>query len=653
MLEQYEQKLLLEMLINLLNNCSLNIDNEIYAIRKILKKACLCTNDEIKELNKDNLLKELQKLYSKFEKNYEKSQTQLFIDNLAKLYHIDKNQADVFCLYIRFNLPMVYNIMLSFGLSDMATYTDITNKNFSELSDIQNSLLQKGIDIYSFHERLYFSLYNDLQDKSSFEELSNLFFGEKLTTSLEKKDFMHLSQELSTCVKLIKKATKNKSKGINILLYGSPGTGKTEFAKLISKLSKNNLFEVDCKNRYEEAISFNKRISLFLTKSYSLGYSRNNFLLFDEADNITEYKTRDGYKIEFTKLFVNKVLENTPIPIIWIVNDIYKIDEAFIRRMTYSVKFNKLDKTTQSKIWKKELKRYELDIPSSKIKEICNNYKIATSVLKNAIQATNLIGGNGETLEDFVASVSTAINYGENTTKKTKKNTKGALKYYSNLINTDLDVENLTKRIIQTKKLNFSLCLYGQPGTGKSEYAKHLAKTLGIDIVTKKASEILDMYVGGTEENIANAFSEAKKKKAMLIFDEADTFLQNRNSVQRRWEISQVNEMLTQMEDFEYPFVCTTNLFDTLDEASLRRFTFKIKFDFLTPTQIKDSFKLFFKQTISDDESNIKGLTVGDFATVKKKNEFLGYKDKKEIIDLLIQETEVKHCEELKKTIGF
>ena len=207
--------------------------------------------------------------------------------------------------------------------------------------------------------------------------------------------------------------------------------------------------------------------------------------------------------------------------------------------------------------------------------------------------------------------------------------------------------------IIQTKKLNFSLCLYGQPGTGKSEYAKHLAKTLGIDIVTKKASEILDMYVGGTEENIANAFSEAKKKKAMLIFDEADTFLQNRNSAQRRWEISQVNEMLTQMEDFEYPFVCTTNLFDTLDEASLRRFTFKIKFDFLTPTQIKDSFKLFFKQTISDDESNIKGLTIGDFATVKKKNEFLGYKDKKEIIDLLIQETEVKHCEELKKTIGF
>lgn len=172
-------------------------------------------------------------------------------------------------------------------------------------------------------------------------------------------------------------------------------------------------------------------------------------------------------------------------------------------------------------------------------------------------------------------------------------------------------------------------------------------------MITKRASDILDKYLGGTEDNIANAFAEAKRKKAMLIFDEADTFLQNRAYAQRSWEISQVNEMLTQMENFELPFVCTTNLFDTLDEASLRRFTFKIKFNFLTPAQIKESFKNFFNMNLPVEDCNIKGLTIGDFATVKKKNEFLGYKDEKEIIDLLIQETEVKHCEELKKTIGF
>ena len=89
----------------------------------------------------------------------------------------------------------------------------------------------------------------------------------------------------------------------------------------------------------------------------------------------------------------------------------------------------------------------------------------------------------------------------------------------------------------------------------------------------------MSAYVGETEQNIASAFAEAKSKGAMLVFDEADTFLQNRYNAVRSWEYSQVNEMLTQMESAEYPFVCTTNLIDTLDEAALRRFTFKIKFN--------------------------------------------------------------------------
>ena len=76
--------------------------------------------------------------------------------------------------------------------------------------------------------------------------------------------------------------------------------------------------------------------------------------------------------------------------------------------------------------------------------------------------------------------------------------------------------------------------------------------------------------------------------------DKNYSFLQNRNNAQRSWEISQVNEMLTRMESHEYPFVCTTNLLDSLDEASLRRFTFKIKFDFMTTEQVNSAIEHFF-----------------------------------------------------------
>ena len=218
-------------------------------------------------------------------------------------------------------------------------------------------------------------------------------------------------------------------------------------------------------------------------------------------------------------------------------------------------------------------------------------------------------------------------------------------------MNTDLDTKKLTQQIKNCKKINFSLCLYGEPGTGKSLYARYLAKELGIEVVFKRASDLISPYVGETEQNIARAFSEAKSKKAMLIFDEADTFLQNRNNAVRSWEVAQVNEMLTWMESHEYPFVCTTNLLETLDEASLRRFTFKIKFDFLTKEQVNEAIKHFFN--IENTNVNINGLTAGDFATVKKKADFLNISDIDEITNMLYDEVKLKHSKELKSRIGF
>ena len=150
---------------------------------------------------------------------------------------------------------------------------------------------------------------------------------------------------------------------------------------------------------------------------------------------------------------------------------------------------------------------------------------------------------------------------------------------------------------------------------------------------------------------IANAFAEAKSKNAMLIFDEVDSFLQNRNNAVRNWEVSQVNEMLTWMEIHEYPFVCTTNLLDSLDEASLRRFTFKIKFDFMTQEQVALAMSHFFG--IENSDLIIKGLTTGDFATVKKKADFLNITNIEDISRMLQEEVKIKKSKVLQNSIGF
>ena len=266
-----------------------------------------------------------------------------------------------------------------------------------------------------------------------------------------------------------------------------------------------------------------------------------------------------------------------------------------------------------------------------------------------------MIGGDENDFEELIENVAKVVTKKEEVKKQEKTSNTN---YSIDLVNADMDMANLSEKIKQSGKMNFSLCLYGFPGTGKSAFCKHLCEVLGIEVLLKRASDLISPYVGETEKNIANAFAEAKSKKAMLIFDEADTFLQDRTTAVRGWEISQVNEMLTQMETAEYPFACTTNLLDTLDEASLRRFTFKIKFNFMTNQQVNKAMEHFFggvkginKEGIKID---IKGLTVGDFATVKKKADFLNISDISEIIRMLNEEVKIKKIPELNKnTIGF
>ncbi len=84
---------------------------------------------------------------------------------------------------------------------------------------------------------------------------------------------------------------------------------------------------------------------------------------------------------------------------------------------------------------------------------------------------------------------------------------------------------------------------------------------------------------------MAAMFAEAEAEQALLLLDEADSFLLDRRGAQRHHELSEVNEMLQGMERFRGIFVCTTNLLERIDAAALRRFSFKILFKPLRPEQ--------------------------------------------------------------------
>jgi len=177
-----------------------------------------------------------------------------------------------------------------------------------------------------------------------------------------------------------------------------------------------------------------------------------------------------------------------------------------------------------------------------------------------------------------------------------------------------------------------TLCFYGPPGTGKTALAEHIATTLGQALMVRQASDLMSKYIGETEQNMAAMFREAEAENAVLLLDEADSFLQDRRGAQRTYEVSEVNEMLQGMERFRGIFICTTNLMDRLDQAALRRFTFKIQFKPLTVMQRE---AVFVTEACAGDARQLQPplqtrlaaldqLCLGDFAAVQRQAVILG-----------------------------
>lgn len=203
---------------------------------------------------------------------------------------------------------------------------------------------------------------------------------------------------------------------------------------------------------------------------------------------------------------------------------------------------------------------------------------------------------------------------------------KEKIKFDFGMVNCNSDLKDLTKKLKASKQTNYGILLYGESGCGKSYYGQYLAQELGMPIIKRRASDLIDKWVGATEKNIREAFKEAKEKKAVLLFDEADSFLFDRKYAQRDFECASTNELLTQMEDHPYPFIMTTNLKEKIDKASLRRFLFKVKYDYMTEKNVIAGVKTYFGKEFEltkDQLKELKYLTAGDFKTAKRKMDVL------------------------------
>lgn len=455
---------------------------------------------------------------------------------------------------------------------------------------------------------------------------------------------------------------------VNLLFYGEPGSGKTEFAKsIISSVGKKALFFNNDLELDGKAIRALNRIAI-------AGQGSESVIVVDEADKLLDTVSEEsifGNSANEQKGAVNRMLESSKNQIIWITNNVSQIDKSTRRRFMFSLKFDQMSEENLRLITKNTIQDIKMNTNlRNEILNLCCDYKVTGASVENVHKMLKCMDFSSENSEQNVKQVRAILkSNSELLNGSAKIRSRQCKNYCLDALNTSTDAEKIVHMIENAKRFaaknrteenGIRILFYGASGTGKTEFARYIAERLHKQILIKRVSDIFSKYVGESEQNVAAAFSEAESSDKILLFDEADSFFTDRNNLQNSWERNVVNEFLTQLEEFKGILICTTNLKQILDPAIQRRFHLFTQFKPLERGGIEKLLGRYFSSIEFDDFevsrlARTNSVTPGDFASLASRLRFMDEDDLNSsyVVDELLKIQKDKENSESEIKIGF
>ena len=560
---------------------------------------------------------------------------------LAETTGLDRTDVDILELVLRYRTQSVFEAMIDSVFSSTSGFARLATRTFenskapallgisaemirSRLTDAA-PLVASGLIAFDPHgdvtiiDRLHRLV---LVPGSEDLDVNRLLLDAAPASGLDWSDFDHVAEGRDHIERLIQGALRSGASGVNILIHGPSGIGKTELCKALADRLGVTLYSVAEANDDGGDTSYWRRLEELRLAQRLLARDRGSLLLFDEMEDLLSASTLNvtlfgqssfgRAQSAGSKVFMNRLLERTPTPTLWTMSDARTVNPALLGRMMFALELRPLAPEARGRIWVRQLELHGIEAEPHEAETLAKEFTATPGAAASVTAGTRLSGGD-------IAAVRLGV-HGLSRVLSCEMLPQGTSPLFDpTLINADIDPVALVDSLALGHERHVSLCLKGPPGTGKSAFVRCLAERMGLEVIQKRGSDLLSMWVSGTEQNIAAAFAEARDAGAFLVFDEAESLLAERRLAEKSWEVSHVNEMLTWMESHPLPFACTTNFAERLDAATLRRFVFKITLDYLSVQLARAAFQIYFDLAPPESIAALTALTPGDFAVVRRK----------------------------------
>lgn len=447
-----------------------------------------------------------------------------------------------------------------------------------------------------------------------------------------------------------------KQKGttpVHILLYGPSGTGKSTFVRSVAMACGVKAWSVISR---DSDMDCDRRASLSACLHMASAHE-GAFVVVDEAERLLDTDLAFGRQTK-DKAWLNDFLERAGQRIVWISNQVEHIDPAVRRRFSYSIHFEELGVGERVEVWRQVMKRQGL---SQRFQEpymtaLSMKYPVEAAVIQKAVsQSYSLYPGRDEFYSSLDRILKAHLALQSGGVFRSEKTRNAVPDFTLSGVCMDGDASVFMERCRRVDEAMRSgrelrpgcgtMLFYGPPGTGKTALARYIADTLHRECLVRRASDLLSPFVGVAEQQVARCFQEAEKKGAVLVIDEADTFLYSRDVARHSWESSLVNEFLTALEDCRGVCICTTNRREQLDAAAIRRFSHKIRFRYADSVQVRSLYDTLLAPLCEGElperlRQKLEGmtkLTPGDFHAVRSRYDPLFTAPGEVTHDLLLQ----------------